>query len=71
MNVQTFSAGFDVGGHYNELDSGRQVATAIGSDHHELVVESFSVPALQWHRRRFVKLTGTGETIMAPRSGSS
>jgi asparagine synthase (glutamine-hydrolysing) len=51
--VQTFSVGFDVGGHYNELASARQVATAIGANHHELVVESFSVPSLLeklvWH----------------------
>jgi asparagine synthase (glutamine-hydrolysing) len=51
--VQTFSVGFDIGGHYNELDSAREVATAIGANHHELVVESFSVPTLLeklvWH----------------------
>jgi asparagine synthase (glutamine-hydrolysing) len=51
--VQTFSVGFDVGGRYNELESARQVATAIGANHHELVVESFSVPPLLeklvWH----------------------
>jgi asparagine synthase (glutamine-hydrolysing) len=51
--VQTFSVGFDVGGHYNELDSARQVASAIGSNHHELLVASFSVPTLLeklvWH----------------------
>ncbi len=51
--VQTFSVGFDVGGRYNELDGARQVATAIGANHHELVVESFSVPPLLeklvWH----------------------
>jgi asparagine synthase (glutamine-hydrolysing) len=51
--VQTFSVGFDVGGRYNELDDARHVATAIGSNHHELVVESFNVPSLLeklvWH----------------------
>jgi asparagine synthase (glutamine-hydrolysing) len=51
--IQTFSVGFDVGGHYNELDNARQVATAIGSNHHEIVVESFDVPPLLeklvWH----------------------
>jgi asparagine synthase (glutamine-hydrolysing) len=44
--VQTFSVGFDVGGRFNELDSARQVATAICANHQELLVESFSVPAL-------------------------
>src|SRR6266404_3379689 len=51
--IQTFSVGFDVGGHYNELDNARHVATAIGSNHHELVVEGFNVPSLLeklvWH----------------------
>jgi asparagine synthase (glutamine-hydrolysing) len=51
--VQTFSVGFDVGGHYSELGSARLVASAIGSNHHELVVQSFNVPTLLeklvWH----------------------
>lgn len=51
--IQTFSVGFDVGGYYSELDDARKVAIQIGSDHHELVVTSFDVPALLeklvWH----------------------
>ena len=51
--IQTFSVGFDIGGRYNELHSARQMATAIDANHHELLVESFSVPALLeklvWH----------------------
>lgn len=51
--IPTFSVGFDVGGYYSELEDARQVAAAIGSDHHELIVKSFDVPALLekmvWH----------------------
>jgi asparagine synthase (glutamine-hydrolysing) len=51
--VQTFSVGFDVGGYYSELAEARAVASALGSDHHELVVKSFDVLALLeklvWH----------------------
>jgi asparagine synthase (glutamine-hydrolysing) len=51
--IQTFSVGFDVGGYYSELADARLLATTIGSDHHELVVESLEVPPLLqklvWH----------------------
>lgn len=37
--VKTFSVGFGIGGAYNELSDARRVATALGTEHHELNVE--------------------------------
>ena len=38
--VKTFSLGFTIGGAYNELSDARAVAQHIGTEHHELRVES-------------------------------
>jgi asparagine synthase (glutamine-hydrolysing) len=44
--IQTFAAGFDVGGRYDELADARLVARRFGTDHHELVVGQLDVRAL-------------------------
>lgn len=38
--VKTFSVGFDGGASFNELPDARRVAAHVGSDHHELLVQS-------------------------------
>ena len=50
--VKTFSVGFE-SGYYSEFDFAREVAAAIGADHHEVVLKPdgafASLPRLIWH----------------------
>jgi asparagine synthase (glutamine-hydrolysing) len=41
--VKTFSLGFDIAGDYNELPDARLVADHVGTEHHELRVESLDL----------------------------
>lgn len=43
--VKTFSLGFTIGGAYNELGEARRVAQALGTEHHELLVEGADLVA--------------------------
>lgn len=51
--VKTFTVGFDVGG-YSELEIARRTASTLGTDHHELLVDSRhyleELPRLVWHQ---------------------
>jgi asparagine synthase (glutamine-hydrolysing) len=44
--VKTFSVGFDIGGHYNELNDARIIARRFGTEHYETVVADLDVESL-------------------------
>ncbi len=60
--VQTFSVGFE-SGYYNELEFARDVASAIGADHHEVVLDSegafAELPKLIWHEDEPIRFSAS------------
>jgi len=46
LPVKTFSVGFDVGGHYNELEDARLIARRFRTEHHEKIVTGLDAEKL-------------------------